>query len=247
VAKGALVVTGASRGIGAATARLAARSGYAVCVNYLRDTDAAARVAGAIRAEGGIVVTVQADTSSEAEVKRLFAVVDRELGPLAGLVNNAGIPSPRQGILDTRLDELRRVLDVNFIGHFLCAREAVARLAHSRHGRGGAIVNVSSRAAQTGGSRILPYAAAKGAVEAFTRGLAREVAAEGIRVNAVSPGVIATEQHDLSDTVRVEAMKASVPLGRLGTPEEVAEAILWLLSDQASYITGTILPVSGGR
>jgi NAD(P)-dependent dehydrogenase (short-subunit alcohol dehydrogenase family) len=246
---GVAVITGGSRGIGAATAKLAARRGYAVCINFLKREDRAREVADEIRAGGGRAVIVQADTASEDDVLRLFAAVDRELGPVTALVNNAGITG-KAGRLDAYdAAAIRRILDVNVTGAFLCAREAVKRMSTKQGGKGGAIVNLSSVAATLGGAnQWTAYAAAKGAINTFTVGLAREVAGEGIRVNAISPGLVATEIHaeaGLGD--RLQKMLPMIPMGRIGTPEECAEAILWLLSGEAAYMTGAILPLSGGR
>ncbi len=243
-ARGTLIVTGSGRGIGAATARLAAREGYAVCVNYHSQSDPAERLAEEIRATGGRAVAVQADTSVPSDVERLFATAGEQLGPLTALVNNAGISGGRSRLVDTDIETLKRVLDVNVVGYFLCAQQAVRRMAESGNGKAGGIVNVSSQAAQFGGNQLAHYAASKAAVNAFTIGLAREVAAQGIRVNAVSPGIIDSGQQDPAET---EKLGRSVPIGRVGAPAEVAEAILWLLSDRASYVTGAILPVAGGR
>jgi NAD(P)-dependent dehydrogenase (short-subunit alcohol dehydrogenase family) len=244
-----VIVTGGSRGIGAATARLAAARGYKVCVNY-HDAAAAARsVVHDIESAGGRAIAVQADMASETDVQRLFATVDRDLGPLDALVNNAGITGPVGRVEDVSLATLRRVMNVNVIGCFLCARAAVRRLSTDRGGRGGAIVNLSSAAATRGSpNEFVHYAASKGAIDTFTIGLAREVAREGIRVNAVTPGLIETEIHTAAgDPGRMARLAPTVPMGRGGTASEVAEAILWLLSDAASYITGANLRISGGR
>jgi len=245
-----MVVTGASRGIGAATARLAGERGYAVCVNYVQNEDAANSVVGAITEKGGRAIAVPADVASEAEVMRLFESADRELGPLTALVNNAGI-------LETgmRLDEMEggrfnRVFATNITGSFLCAREAVRRMSTRRGGKGGAIVNLSSIAACLGGpNEYIDYAASKGAIDTMTIGLAKEVADEGIRVNAVRPGLIYTDIHASGGFPdRVDKLKdTGVPMKRGGYPEEVARAILWLLSDEASYTTGSFIDVAGGR
>lgn len=244
-----LVVTGASRGIGAATARAAAARGYRVCVNYLGRADAARSLVAEIEGAGGRAIEVQADTADEAAVLRLFETVDRELGPVDALVNNAGVTGPAGRVEDVSYATLRRVLDVNVIGCILCAREAVRRMSTKRGGRGGAIVNLSSTAATLGGpNEFVHYAASKGAIDSFTIGLAREVGGEGIRVNAVGPGLIDTEIHATAGAPdRLERLAPSVPIGRAGSPEEVAEPILWLLSDAASYITGAVLRISGGR
>ncbi len=244
-----LLVTGASRGIGAATALLAARQGWSVAVNYAANALAADEVVRSIRATGGTAIAVQADVADEAQVLRMFETVDAKLGRLTGLVNNAGVVD-----VTARLDEMsvarwRRMFDINVIGSLLCAREAVRRMSTRRGGDGGAIVNVSSAAARMGApGQYLDYAAAKGAIDSFTIGLAREVASEGIRVNAVRPGLIETDIHasgGLPD--RVRDLQHLVPMQRGGTADEVAQAIVWLLSDAASYTTMSLLDVSGGR
>ena len=244
-----LLVNGASRGIGAATARLAAQDGWAVAVNYTANSLAADEVVRAIRATGGRAIAVQADVADEAQVLRMFETIDAKLGRLTGLVNNAGVVD-----VTARLDEMsvarwRRMFDINVIGSLLCAREAVRRMSPRHGGTGGAIVNVSSAASRLGSpGQYLDYAAAKGAIDAFTIGLAKEVAAEGIRVNAVRPGLIETEIHasgGLPD--RVRDLQHLVPMQRGGTALEVAQAIVWLLSDAASYTTMSLLDVSGGR
>jgi NAD(P)-dependent dehydrogenase (short-subunit alcohol dehydrogenase family) len=244
-----MLVTGGGRGIGAATARLAARRGYAVCVNYRHDHAAADAVVAAITREGGAAIAVGADVSVEGDVQRLFAACDARLGPLAVLVNNAGMLERQAPVRDIDAARLARVFATNVIGSFLCAREAVRRMSTRTGGAGGAIVNLSSMAAKLGGAgEYVDYAAAKGAIDTFTVGLAREVADEGIRVNAVRPGVIYTEMHASGgEPGRVDRVKAAVPMKRGGQPEEIAEAILWLASEQASYATGAILDVSGGR
>jgi NAD(P)-dependent dehydrogenase (short-subunit alcohol dehydrogenase family) len=246
--RGSLVVTGASRGIGAATALLAAQRGYAVCVNYVRNADAAARVVAAIAAAGARAVAVQGDVAQEDEVARVFDRAE-ELAPIAGLVNNAGILERQMRLDEMRADRLARVFATNVTGAFLCAREAVRRMSTRHGGRGGAIVNVSSMAARLGaGGEYIDYAASKGAIDTLTIGLAREVAGEGIRVNAVRPGVIHTDIHASGgDPGRVNRVKSAIPMKRGGEPEEVARAILWLLSDESSYSTGTFIDVSGGR
>ncbi len=244
-----LIVTGASRGIGAATALLAARRGYAVCVNYLRRSHEAENVAHAIQQENGRAVAVQADVSSEPDVVRLFETANRELGPLSALVNNAATIEPQMRLESMDAARLQRMFATNVIGAFLCSREAVRRMSTRHGGRGGAIVNVSSAAARIGSpGEYIDYAASKGAVDTLTIGLAKEVAEEEIRVNAVRPGLIYTDLHASSgEPERVDRLRALVPIKRGGQPEEVAAVILWLLSDEASYVTGSILDVSGGR
>jgi NAD(P)-dependent dehydrogenase (short-subunit alcohol dehydrogenase family) len=244
-----LIVTGSGRGIGAATARLAARRGWAVCVNYRERAETAEGVVAEIIAQGGKAIAVRADTSDEAAVISMFEQTAAELGPVAGLVNNVGIPGRIGRVEDLDLAMLRRVLEINVVGSFLCAREAVRRMSTRHGGEGGAIVNLSSMGAETGSpGELVHYAAAKGAIESFTRGLAREVAMEGIRVNAVSPGLIETEIHaEAGDADRLVRYATRMPMARAGRPEEVAEAIIWFLSDAASYVTATILPVAGGR
>ncbi len=246
---GVLLVTGGSRGIGAATARLAAAQGWAVAVNYTANSLAADEVVRTIRSAGGNAITVQADVADEAQVLRMFEKVDAKLGRLTGLVNNAGVVD-----VTARLDEMdmarwRRMFDINVMGSLLCAREAVRRMATRHGGDGGAIVNVSSAAARLGApGQYVDYAAAKGAIDAFTIGLAKEVAADGIRVNAVRPGLIETEIHASGGLPnRVNDLKHQVPMQRGGTADEVAQAIVWLLSDAASYTTMSLLEVSGGR
>jgi NAD(P)-dependent dehydrogenase (short-subunit alcohol dehydrogenase family) len=244
-----LLVTGGSRGIGAATVRLAAARGYAVCFSYHSNRAAADAVLGDIERAGGEAIAVQADVAREADVLRLFETVDSRLGRLTALVNNAGILERHTTVLNIDAGRLQRVLSTNVIGSFLSAREAVRRMSTRLGGAGGAIVNVSSMAARLGSpGEYVDYAASKGAIDSMTVGLAREVAAEGIRVNAVRPGVIYTDIHASGgEPGRVDRIKASVPMQRGGTAEEVARAILWLLSDEASYSTGTFIDVSGGR
>jgi NAD(P)-dependent dehydrogenase (short-subunit alcohol dehydrogenase family) len=243
------IITGASRGIGAATAILAGSRGYAVCVNYLRNPDSAREIVAAIKAAGGQAIAVGADVAVEADVVRLFQTVDRELGPVTALVNNAGILEKQMRVEAMDAERIRRVLDTNVVGAFICAREAVRRMSTKHGGKGGAIVNVSSGAARLGSpDEYVDYAASKGAVDTLTIGLAKEVAAEGIRVNGVRPGLIMTDIHAAGgEPGRVARMKSSVPLGRGGMPEEVATAILWLLSDEASFTTGASIDVCGGR
>ncbi len=244
-----LVVTGGSRGIGAATARLAAQRGYSVCVNYLRGQRAAEEVVNTIQREDGHAIAAQADISSEPDVLRLFDTVDRELGRLTALVNNAGTLEHQMRLDEMDGARLQRVFTTNVIGTFLCAREAVRRMSTRHGGDGGGIVNVSSLAARLGSpNEYIDYASSKGAVDTFTIGLAKEVAEEGIRVNGVRPGFIYTDLHAKGgEPGRVDRVKTLVPMQRGGQPEEVARAILWLLSNEASYVTGTIIDVSGGR
>jgi len=244
-----LLVTGGSRGIGAATARLAAARGYAVCLSYLSNAAAAAGVVADIERAGGQAIALAADVASQADVLRLFETVDARLGRLTALVNNAGILERQTTLLDIDAGRLQRVLATNVIGAFLCAREAVRRMSTKLGGAGGAIVNVSSMASKLGSpGEYVDYAASKGAIDSMTIGLAREVAAEGIRVNAVRPGVIYTDIHASGgEPGRVDRIKSAVPMRRGGTADEVARAILWLLSEEASYSTGAFIDVSGGR
>ena len=243
------IVTGASRGIGAATARLAAQRGYAVCVNYRTNDAAAQAVVAQIAASGGRAIAVQADVATEADIVRLFRTVDERLGPLTALVNNAGILEPQMRVEGMDAARMARVLATNVTGTLLCAREAIRRMSTNHGGAGGAIVNVSSVASKIGGANeYVDYAASKGAVDSLTIGLAVEVAQEGIRVNAVRPGVVYTDIHASGgEPGRVDRVKAVVPMRRGGQPEEIARAILWLLSDEASYVTGAFIDVSGGR
>lgn len=244
-----LLVTGGSRGIGAATAKLAARSGWRVAVNYATNAQAADAVVKSIAEGGGEAFAIQGDVGREADIVAMFEAVDKRYGRLHGLANNAGIVDIGMRVDAMSYERLERMFRVNITGAFLCAREAVKRMSTDKGGQGGAIVNLSSAAATIGGGGIyVDYAASKGAVETLTVGLAREVAGEGIRVNAVSPGIIDTDIHASSGAPdRARTMGSLVPMKRPGTAEEVAEAIVWLLSDAASYSTGTILNVTGGR
>jgi NAD(P)-dependent dehydrogenase (short-subunit alcohol dehydrogenase family) len=244
-----LIITGASRGIGAATARLAAAAGYAVCVNYRQNHEAAERVVAEIERQGTRAMSVQADVSIESDVVRLFETADRRLGRLSALVNNAGILEAQMRVESMDAGRLQRVLATNVIGAFICAREAVKRLSTRYGGPGGAIVNVSSGAARLGSpGEYVDYAASKGAVDTLTIGLAREVAEEGIRVNGVRGGFIYTDIHASGgEPNRVDRVKELVPMKRGGTADEVARAIVWLLSTDASYVTGSFIDVTGGR
>ena len=244
-----MIVTGGGRGIGAATARLAAQRGYAVAVNYLRNSQAADAVVKDIRAQGGRALAIAGDVAREADVLKIFDTAARELGPVTVLVNNAGILEQQCRLDEMDAGRFERVFATNITGAFLCAREAVRRMSTRHGGGGGAIVNVSSMAARLGSpGEYIDYAGSKGAIDSLTIGLAREVAGEGIRVNAVRPGVIYTEIHASGgEPGRVDRVKAAVPMRRGGEPEEVARAILWLASDEASYSTGAFIDVSGGR
>ncbi|WP_058321801.1 SDR family oxidoreductase [Sinorhizobium sp. GL28] len=244
-----LLVTGGSRGIGAAVCVAAAKAGWRVAVNYATNRDAADAVVGAIVAAGGSAIAVQGDVGSEADIQAMFAAVDAAFGRLDGLVNNAGIVGPTARIDEMSVDRLERMFRINIIGSIRCAAEAVRRMSTRYGGKGGAIVNISSAAAVLGSpAQYVDYAASKGAIDTFTIGLAREVATEGIRVNAIRPGVIDTEIHasgGLPD--RARDLAPTIPVQRPGTAEEVADAVLYLLSDKATYVTGAILNVSGGR
>jgi len=244
-----ILVTGASRGIGAATALLCARQGFDVAVNYTRDARAAEAIATQVRALGRRAMVVGADVSREDEVLRLFVAVDAELGPLTALVNNAGVVDVAARVDEMSAARLMRMFAVNVLGSFLCAREAVRRMSTKHGGRGGAIVNLSSAAARIGApGQYVDYAAAKGAIDTFTLGLAKEVAAEGIRVNAVRPGIIETDIHASGGQPdRAAQMAPQVPMRRAGSAEEVAQAIAWLLSDASSYTAGAVIDVTGGR
>jgi len=244
-----MLITGASRGIGAAAARLAAAEGYALCLNFHHRADAAQQLLEELKSTGTQAIAVAADVADETQVARLFATIDEQLGRLDVLVNNAGMLERQMRLDEMDASRLMRVFAVNVTGSFLCAREAVKRMSTRYGGKGGSIVNVSSIAAKLGApNEYIDYAAAKGAIDSMTLGLAKEVAAEGIRVNAVRPGVIRTEIHASGgEPGRVERVKTSVPMGRGGEAEEVAEAILWLAGEKASYTSGALLDVSGGR
>lgn len=246
---GVLVVTGASRGIGAATARLGGKRGYKVAVNYNNNPEKAAEVVRDIEAAGGTAVAIQGDVATEEGATRLFAETDQKLGTVTALFNNAGIVPLNALIQDVKAADLDRVWRINITSQFLCAREAARRMSTKSGGKGGAIVNMSSAASYVGGGGgMLSYATSKGAMDTFSRGLAMELAPQGIRVNAVRPGLIETTIHDDSGVKgRLASLVHLVPLGRTGKPEEVAEAVLWLLSDQASYVVDSLVDVGGGR
>ena len=243
------IITGGSRGIGAATADLLAKNGYRVCVNYRKNETAANALVNDLMAYGSKTIAVQADISKEDDTVRLFETVDRELGPVTALVNNAGMLLPQMRVEDMDASRINQILETNVTGAFLCCREAVRRMSTAHGGHGGAIVNVSSAASRIGAAgEYVDYAASKGAIDTLTRGLALEVAAEGIRVNCVRPGFIQTQMHaDGGEPDRVARVADSIPLKRGGKPEEVANAIYWLLSDEASYSTGSFIDLAGGR
>jgi NAD(P)-dependent dehydrogenase (short-subunit alcohol dehydrogenase family) len=247
---GVLVVTGGSRGIGAAISLLGGKRGYKVCVNYSRSKDRAEAIVRGIKDSGGEAIAIQADIAREDDIVRMFREVDKAFGPVTALINNAGVDVPSRDTEDCRLEDLKTVFAVNVFGTFLCAREAIKRMSTERGGKGGVIVNIGSISARYGG---LPgdvvYASSKGAVDAFTMGLAREVGPLGIRVACVRPGLIRTEIFDSNIGLdrAVEIAKASTMIGRIGEPEEIANMVLWLCSDDASYVTGTIHDVTGGR
>jgi NAD(P)-dependent dehydrogenase (short-subunit alcohol dehydrogenase family) len=242
------VITGGSRGIGRAVAFALAAQGFKVCIGYLSNDEAARGVVSDIETEGGEAAAVRCDVGSEADILQLFRVADA-IGPLGALVNNAGIVAPAIRLDEMGAERFQRMMAVNVIGSLICAREAVRRMSTRHGGQGGAIVNLSSVAATLGGANTyIDYAASKGAIDSMTIGLAREVAAEGIRVNAVRPGLIDTEIHASGgDAGRLERLRPTVPMQRIGTADEVANAVAWLISEEASYVTGTIFDVSGGR
>jgi NAD(P)-dependent dehydrogenase (short-subunit alcohol dehydrogenase family) len=247
--KGTVLVTGASRGIGAACVRLLARDGYDVAINYARSADAADALAQEVRAAGRRAITVKADVGVEAEVIGMFRALDAQMPPLAGLVNNAGILFAKARLDEMGPDRINDTLRVNVTGSFMCAREAIRRMSTKYGGNGGSIVNLSSAAARIGSpSEFIDYAASKGAIDAMTLGLSKEVGGEGIRVNAVRPGLIHTDIHASSGQPdRIERLQQFVPMGRGGSAEEVAEAVVWLISPAASYVTGALVDVAGGR
>ncbi|MBH1965391.1 MAG: SDR family oxidoreductase [Comamonadaceae bacterium] len=244
-----LLITGAGRGIGAATAKLAAQQGWMVAVNYTANSLAADEVVRIIRASGGHAIAIRADVADEAQVMAMFQHIDAKLGPLAGLVNNAGVVDASQSVAEQSVARWRRMFDINVIGSMLCAREAVRRMSTLYGGAGGSIVNVSSAAARLGSpNEYVDYAASKAAIDTFTIGLAKETAGGGIRVNAVRPGLIDTEIHASGGKPnRVDDLKHQIPMKRGGTAEEVAQTIVWLLSDAASYTTMSLIDVSGAR
>ncbi|MCP4766842.1 MAG: SDR family oxidoreductase [Gammaproteobacteria bacterium] len=244
-----LLITGASRGIGAETARLAAERGYALCLNYLNSHEAVEKLAASLVGDGHHVMTCQANVGVESEVMAMYQAIDREFGRLDALVNNAGILEQQSDLAEMSRERWQRILDINVIGSFLCAREAIRRMSTLHGGHGGSIVNLSSRAANLGAAHeYIDYAASKGAIDAMTIGLAKEVGDQGIRVNAVKPGLIYTDIHaDSGEAGRVDRLKTGVPMQRGGLPIEVAESILWLLSDASSYTSGSFIDVSGGR
>lgn len=247
--KGTVLVTGGSRGIGAACVRLLARDGFDVVVNYASSAAVADDLVAGVKALGRRACAIKADVGNEAEVVELFRQIDQQMPPLVGLVNNAGILFQKSTVSEMNADRINETLRVNVTGSFMCAREAIRRMSTQNGGSGGAIVNLSSAAARLGSpNEFVDYAASKGAIDAMTLGLAKEVASEGIRVNAVRPGLIITDIHASSGQPdRVERLQHNVPMARGGTAEEVAEAIVWLMSDGASYVTGALLDVAGGR
>lgn len=244
-----VVITGGSRGIGAETAVLAAEQGWDVCISYRAHAEEAGKVVEKIEAKGRRALAVQADVGNEDDILKLFTAVDQSFGRLDALVNNAGMITPQSKLVDIKADRIREVLNVNVTGSFLCAKEAIKRMSILTRGEGGVIVNLSSAAARIGSpNEFIDYAASKGAIDTLTLGLSKEVAEEGIRVNAVRPGLIQTDLHrDAGDINRPEKLKQFVPMKRVGSAQEVAKALVWLLSEDASYVTGAILDVTGGR
>lgn len=244
-----ILITGGSQGIGAATAMLASAEGYTVCINYLQNHEAANAIVTNIRKQGGEAHAFQADVAEEREVERMFSTIDKNVGRVTALANNAGIVAKRQRVSEMTAERLHKMFDTNVIGSFLCAREAIKRMSAKNGGAGGAVVNISSVASRLGSAfEYVDYAASKGAIDAFTIGLSKEVAEENIRVNAVRPGITYTDIHAKGgEPDRPERMKGNIPMKRPGQPDEIAKTILWLLSDDASYITGAIVDVSGGR
>lgn len=244
-----ILITGGSEGIGAATAYLAARENYVICINYRQNHESANEVVAGIKSRGGQAFSFQADISLEKEVVNLFQSIDQQVGTITALVNNAGIIEPQQKLSEMSAERIQKVFATNVIGSFLCAREAVKRMSAKNGGNGGSIVNVSSMASTHGSPfEYIDYAASKGAIDTMTIGLSKEVAEENIRVNAVRPGLIHTQIHSKAgEPGRVERLKELIPMKRGGQPDEVAKTILWLLSDEASYVTGTLVNVSGGR
>ena len=244
-----VLITGGSRGIGAATALRAARLGYAVAVNYTSNAMAANAVVQQISSDGGTAIALQADVTDESQLLEMFRQIDARLGPLSALVNNAGVVDVAARVDEMDLPRLRRMFDTNLLGSFVCAREALRRMSTRHGGKGGSIVNVSSVAARLGGAgQYVDYAASKGAIDSFTVGLAKEVATEGVRVNAVRPGIIETDIHASGGQPgRAREMAPMVPMQRAGSAQEVANAIVWLMSPEASYVTGSVIDVAGGR
>jgi len=247
--KKVVLVTGGGRGIGAATARLASQKGWLVCINYRNRDAAAKKLVDEINTAGGTAISVQADVGKEDDVISLFTTLDNEFGVIHALINNAGIIAPQSRLVDINADRLRRIFDTNIVGSFLCAREAVKRMSTSRGGCGGSIINLSSAASRIGSPHeFIDYAASKGAIDTMTLGLSKEVAGEGIRVNAVRPGLIETEMHfDAGDIDRPQKLRELIPMKRVGSALEVANTIVWLMSDEASYVTGALVDVAGGR
>mgnify|MGYP005737251741 CR=1 FL=1 len=243
-----IIITGASRGIGAATARLAAKQGYSVCINYKNQTLAAQSLVKEIQSLGNEAIAIAADVTNTAAVEHLFSETEQSLGPVTALVNNAGVVAPQSRFENTRMERIRHLFEVNVFGTMLCTQQAIKTMSTQHGGNGGAIVNVSSAASRLGSAgEYVDYAATKGAVDSLTTGLSKELAGEGIRVNAVRPAFIYTDMHaDGGEPGRVDRIKSSLPMQRGGQPEEVAAAIMWLLSDEASYTTGTFIDMAGG-